>query len=379
MDFQLTEKQKRTRELAKEYAEQYLAPDVIERDDKSEYSMEAFRQLGKLGLIGLPYSKEYGGLEGDDFQYALAVEEISKVEAAMGNSFSACTSLFCGPLDMFGTEAQKKKFMPPVISGEKLGAFGITEAEAGSDSSKIKTRAKKQGDHYILNGTKCYTTNGPNAEYYIVIASTDPEKGVKGLSAFVMDMKSPGVKIGRIENKLGIRPVQVSEVIMKDVKIPQENLIGEEGEGFKIAMQTLDYGRIGIAAQALGIAEGAYDIARDHLMNRKQFGKPLYQNQYLAFTMAELKMKIEQARFLLYNAVFEKERGGRYTVAASMAKCTCSDVAMEVTTQAVQMLGGRGYTKDYHVERMMRDAKITQIYEGTNEIQKLIISTSIFK
>ncbi len=379
MDFSLNEKQRQIIERARQYAAEYLAPTVVQRDEACEYSMEAFNKLGELGFIGLPYDAQYGGTEGGYLEYVLAVEEISKVEGAMGNSFSVCASLFCGPLNRFGTEAQKKKFMPPVLKGEALGAFCLTEAEAGSDASRIETTALRDGDDYIVNGVKCFITNAPIAGYYLLIAATNPEAGIKGLSALIVDRNSPGIRMGRFENKMGIRPVQVSEVIFENVRVPAENLLGKEGEGFKIAMNTLDDGRLGVAAQALGIAGGAFEIARKHLMQREQFGKPLYKNQYLAFKMAELKIKLEQARLLLHKAVFVKESGQRYTTDAAMAKYVCSNLAMEVTTEAVQMLGGRGYMKEYHVERMMRDAKITQIYEGTNEIQKLIVGGDIFK
>lgn len=379
MNFDLSEEQQQLVKTVRMFAEEYLLPGVIERDDKSEYPMDAYTKMGELGLIGIPYSSEYGGSDAGYMEYVLAVEEISKVDASMGISYSVTTSLYGGPLNNFGTEEQKKRFLPPVLSGKTLGAFGLTEPNAGSDAAGVVTTAKKKGNYYILNGSKCFTTNGPLAGYYFVVASTNPEAKTRGLSAFVVDMNTPGITIGKIENKMGIKSAQVSEVFFEDVKVPAENLLGKEGEGFKIAMSTLDGGRIGVAAQGLGIAEGAFEIARKYMMEREQFGKPIYKNQYLSFKMAELKIKIEQARLLLYKAAIEKDKGRPFGIPAAMAKYACTNIAMEVTTEAVQMLGGNGYMKEYHVERMMRDAKITQIYEGTNEIQKMIVGGSLFR
>lgn len=364
---------------AKEFAEQYLAPDILERDETSSYPIEAYRKLGELGFIGLPYSAEYGGSGAGYMEYVLAVKEVSKIEAAMGISYSVCTSLFCGPICNFGTEEQKKKYMPPVLSGKSLGAFGLTEPNAGSDAAGVRTVAVKDGDHYIINGSKCFTTNGPLADYFFLVASTNPELKTKGLSGFIIEKSYPGVTIGKVENKMGIRTVEVSDVFFEDVRVPAKNLILEEGKGFMLAMSALDGGRMGVAAQGLGIAEAAFEIARKYLMEREQFGKPLYRNQQLAFKMAELEIKIEQAKYLLFKAACDKDAGKPCTIPAAKAKYACTNVAMEVTTEAVQMLGGNGYMKDYHVERMMRDAKITQIYEGTNEIQKLIVSGALFR
>ena len=379
MNFEMNEKQLQIVKTAKEFAEAYLAPTVLERDEKSEYPMEAYKKLGELGLVGLPYSSEYGGSDCGYQEYALAVEEISKVEGAMGISYSVTTSLYVGPVNNFGTEEQKKEFLPPVLSGSTLGAFGLTEPNAGSDAAGVVTVAENKGDHYVVNGLKCFSTNGPLAGYYFFVASTNPELKTKGLTAFVTKTDVEGLSVGKIENKMGIRPAQVSEMIFKDVIVPVENRLGKEGEGFKIAMNTLDGGRIGVAAQGLGIAEGAYEIARKYMMEREQFGKAIFKNQYLAFKMAELKVKIEQARLMLMKAAWVKDNNGSYSAPAAMAKYACTNVAMEVTTEAVQMLGGNGYMKEYHVERMMRDAKITQIYEGTNEIQKLVVSGGIFR
>lgn len=379
MNFELNDKQQQVIKTAREFALEHLYPTVLERDEKSEFPLEAYKKLGELGLLGLPYDPAYGGSGYGYQEYALAIEEISKVEGAMGISFSVSTTLYGGPVNTYGTEEQKKRFLPPVLSGSTLGAFGLTEPNAGSDAAGVATVAVKNGDHYVVNGLKCFSTNGPLAGYYFFVASTNPELKTKGLTAFVTKTDVPGITVGKIENKMGIRPAQVSEMIFKDVIVPVENRLGEEGEGFKIAMTTLDSGRIGVAAQGLGIAEGAYEIARKYLMEREQFGKPIFKNQYIAFKMAELKIKIEQARLLLMKAAWTKDNHGNYSALAAMAKYACTNVAMEVTTEAVQMLGGNGYMKEYHVERMMRDAKITQIYEGTNEIQKLVVSGGIFR
>ena len=379
MNFEFNEKQLDVIKKARNIAENELKPGVIERDETSTYPLEGFKKLGSSGLIGLPYSSKYGGSDAGYLEYVLAVEEIAKVDASLAISYSVCTSLFAGPIANFGTEEQKSKYLPPVLSGKSLGAFNLTEPSAGSDAAGVITKAEKKGDHYVLNGLKCFSTNGPLADYYFVVASTNPELKTKGLSAFIVERAYPGVSIGRIENKMGIRAAQVSEVIFENVKVPKENLILEEGKGFKLAMGALDGGRMGVAAQGLGIAEGAFEIARKYLITREQFGKPLYKNQYLSFKMAELEIKIEQAKYLLYKAACDKDSGKPYTKSAAKAKYACTNAAMEVTTEAVQMLGGNGYMKDYNVERMMRDAKITQIYEGTNEIQKLVVSGGMFK
>lgn len=378
MNFELNDKQQQVIKTVKEFAQEYLAPTVLERDEKSEFPHEAYKKLGELGLLGLPYPVEYGGSGHGYQEYALAIEEVSKVEGAVGIAFSVSTTLYGSPVYTFGTEEQKKEFLPPVLSGSTLGAFGLTEPNAGSDAAGVVTVAENKGDHYLVNGLKCFTTNGPLAGYYFFVASTNPEMKTKGLSAFVTKMDAPGISVGKIENKMGIRPAQVSEIIFKDVVVPVENRLGKEGEGFKIAMNTLDAGRIGVAAQGLGIAEGAFEVARKYMMEREQFGKPIYKNQYLAFKMAELKMKIEQSRHMLMHAAWAKDNKVPYSTLAAMAKYSCTNTAMEVTTEAVQMLGGNGFMKEYHVERMMRDAKITQIYEGTNEIQKLIVSGGLF-
>ncbi|MBN1052324.1 acyl-CoA dehydrogenase [Clostridium botulinum] len=379
MDFTLTKQQEMIKEMARQFAENELKPRVLENDENSEFPIEAYKKLGKLGLIGIPYLKEYGGAGGDYLSYVLAVEEISKVDASFGISYSVTTSLCSGGIINAASEEQKKKYLPDVLSGKKLGSFGLTEPNAGSDAGGCITTAEKKGDYYILNGSKCFITNGPLSETFLVFALTDKSKGSKGLSAFIVEKEFEGFSIGKIEDKCGIKSAQVSELIFENCKVPAENLVGAEGKGFGIAMKALDGGRIGVAAQGLGIAEGAFDIAKQYLKDRQQFGKPLWKNQYLAFKMAELELEIEKAKYILYKAAMDKQEGRQYSVSAAKAKLSCTDVAMKVTVEAVQMLGGNGYMKEYNVERMMRDAKITQIYEGTNEIQKLIISGSIFR
>ncbi len=380
MNFELTEQQQMLQQSVREFAEKELLPGVIERDEKSEFPVEAFKELGKRGWLGLPFPKELGGSEGGYMGYVLAVEEISKVDASMGISFSVATSLCAGGINNFATEEQKKKYIPRILSGESFGSFGLTEPNAGSDAGGVRTVAVKQGDHYVINGSKCFITNGPLSDIFLIIALTDPEKGQKGLSAFIVEKNFPGFRVGKIENKMGIRAAQVSELFFEDMIVPAENLLGGvEEQGFKAAMKALDGGRIGVAAQGLGIAEGAFEIARKYMMERIQFGKPIAKQQYLAFKMAELEVEIEQAKYILYRAALEKDAGRPYTIPAAKAKLVCTNAAMHVTTECVQLLGGNGYMKDYHVERMMRDAKITQIYEGTNEIQKLVISGGIFR
>ena len=379
MDFQLDDKRLALQKAVQEFAEKELLPGVRERDETSTFPVDAYKKMGEMGLIGLPYPKEYGGQGGDYLDYAIAVEEIAKIDGSVAISYSVSTSLYGGSVSNAASEEQKREFLPSVLSGQSFGAFGLTEPNAGSDAGGCITTATREGDHYILNGAKCFNTNGPLADYFAVYALTQPEKKAKGLSCFLVKKGTPGFSIGKIEDKMGIRAAQVSELIFDNCKIPAENLMGEEGQGFKVAMKTLDGGRIGVAAQGLGLAEGAFEIARKYLMQREQFGKPLYKNQYLAFKMVELECQIEQARLMLYKAALDKSEGRPHTLSAAKAKLLCTDAAMHVTTEAVQMLGGNGYMKDYHVERMMRDAKITQIYEGTNEIQKLVISGQLFR
>lgn len=378
MDFQLSEERLALQRAVREFTEKELAPGVIERDENSEFPTELYKKMGQMGLIGLPFAKEYGGSGRDYLDYAIAVEEISKIDASVGISFSVSTSLYGGSVMNGGTEEQKQELLPDVLTGKTLGSFALSEPNAGSDASGCATVAEKQGDDYILNGLKCFNTNGPLSGHFAIYALTRPDLKNKGLSCFHVTKGTPGFSIGRIDNKMGIRSAQVSELVFENCRIPKTALIGEEGQGFKIAMATLDGGRIGVAAQALGIAEGAFEIARKYLMTRVQFGKPLYCNQYLAFKMADLECEIEQARYMLYKAALDKSQGRPYSLPAAKAKLVCTNTAMHVTTEAVQMLGGNGFMKEYQVERMMRDAKITQIYEGTNEIQQMVISGALF-
>ena len=380
MDFTLTHEQQMVQQMAREFAQNELLPGVRERDEASEFPLEQFRKFGQTGMFGLPYGKEIGGMGGAYSCYILAVEEVSKVDASFGIAFSVMTSLYGGSIaNSSAPDEIKKKYLQDVTFGRKIGSFGLTEHSAGSDAAGQKTVAVKDGDSWVLNGAKCFNTNGPLADYTVIYCLTDPELGTKGMAAFVVEKGTPGFTVGHVENKMGIRTAMVSDMILDNVRVPAENMIAKPGEGFKLAMKTLDGGRIGVGAQGLGIAEGAYEIARQYLMQRQQFGKPLNKQQYLAFKMAELATDIEKAKLLLSKAALCKEEGQPYSIPAAMAKMTCTDTAMKVATEAVQMLGGNGYMKDYHVERMMRDAKITQIYEGTNEIQKLVISGSLFR
>lgn len=380
MNLTLNDQQKRIQTLAREFAEKNVKPGAIERDETSTYDVSLFNKMGSLGFIGLPYPEALGGQGMGYLEYALAVEEISKIDASLGISFSVATSLYCGTIfNSSAPENIKKKFMEPVLSGKHLGGFGLTEHSAGSDAAGQTTTATKDGDSYIINGAKCFNTNGPLADYYVIYCLTDPSIGTKSMTCFAVPRSTPGVSIGHIENKMGIRSAQVSDIVLDNVRVPAEYMLAQPGEGFKLAMKTLDCGRIGVAAQGLGIAEGAFEIARKYMMEREQFGKSLNKQQYLAFKMAELYTKMEAARLLVYRAALVHDEGGRFSVDAAMAKMTATDVAMEVTTEAVQMLGGNGYMREYEVERMMRDAKITQIYEGTNEIQRLVISGQIFR
>ena len=380
MNFDLNQEQQQIQKFAREFAEKELLPGVLERDAAETFPLEAFKKFGQSGVYGIPYPEEFGGTGGSYLSYILAVEEVSKVDAAFGISFSVNTSLYGGSVYYStATDEQKKRFLAPVASGKAIGSFGLTEPNAGSDAAGQQTIAVKDGDDYILNGSKCFNTNGPLADYTVVYCLTDPSVGTKSMAAFVLEKGMPGFTVGKVEDKMGIRSAQVCDLHINNVRVSADRMIAKPGEGFKLAMKTLDGGRIGVGAQALGIAKGAFEIARKYMMQRQQFGKPICKQQYLAFKMAELATEIEKAELLLYKAATLKEEGKPYTSAAAMAKLTCTDVAMKVTTECVQMLGGNGYMKGYHVERMMRDAKITQIYEGTNEIQKLVISGGLFR
>ena len=380
MNFDLNEQQLEIQAKVRKFAEEELKPGVLERDEKCVFDMDLFRKAGELGLFGLPYPKEFGGQGLGYMEYAIAVEEVSKVDASFGIAFSVNTSLYGGSVWNFtASDEQKKQFMTAPLSGTVIGSFALTEPNAGSDAGGCITTAVKDGDEYILNGLKCFNTNGPLAKYTAVYALTEPEKKSKGLACFIVDRDLPGVRTGKIENKMGIRSAQVSEIIFENCRVPASCKITENGAGFKLAMKTLDCGRIGVASQALGIAEGAFEIAKNYMKEREQFGKPIAANQYLQFKMAELAVKIEAAKYIVYKAAMDHDNGRPFTQSAAKAKYIASATAMEVTEWAVQFMGGNGYMKEYHVERMMRDAKITQIYEGTNEIQKLIIGGALFR
>ena len=379
MQFTLSDEHEMLRKTVREFALKEVAPTAAERDEEERFDRKIFEKMAALGLTGIPWPEEYGGIGLDYLGYVIAVEELSRVCASTGVTLSAHTSLAGWPLYKFGTEEQKQKYLKPMALGEKIGAYGLTEPGSGSDAGAMKTTARRDGDHYVLNGSKIFTTNGGEAEIYIVIAMTDPEKKHKGSSAFIVEKGTPGFTFGKKEKKLGIRSSPTLELSFQDCRIPKENLLGEEGEGFKIAMMTLDGGRNGIAAQAVGIAQGALDAAVSYAKERKQFGRPIGQHQGIGFKLADMATKIEAARLLTYQAAWLESEGLPYGKASAMSKLFAGDTAMEVTTEAVQVFGGYGYTKDYPVERFMRDAKITQIYEGTNEIQRLVISRYLLK
>ncbi|MDY3051630.1 MAG: acyl-CoA dehydrogenase family protein [Ndongobacter sp.] len=376
MNFQLTDAQLTVQKAAREFVQKYVAPGVLERDESGTYAQDLYKKMAEAGFFCLQYDKKYGGQGLDYTTYSLVIAEISKVDSSLAASYSVSNTLFLGGINLYGTESQKKKYISAIASGEHIGCFGLTEPNAGSDASYVQTVARREGDYYVLNGQKCFITNAKVASYAIVIAKTNPDlPGTKGMSAFIVDTKTPGFELGKLENKMGLRSLYVSEIFFKDCKVPVENRLGEEGEGFKVAMKTLDNGRVGIAAQGLGLAQGAFEIARDYLNKREQFGKPLIKNQHLAFKLVDMSLKIEQAELILLKAAWEQDQHlPEFAKTAAKAKLLCTDAAMSVTTDAVQLLGGNGYMKEYHVERMMRDSKITQIYEGTNEIQRLIIS-----
>lgn len=379
MNFALTEEQEVIRQKAKAFAERELAPGVQERDQTEEFPMHLVKKLGEEGLIGLQFPKEYGGHGKDYLSFILVVEELSKVDSAFGIAY-AISSTFTTGIYLFGDEAQKKHCLPKLFHGDALGCFALTEPDAGSDAGSAKTTAVRDGDSFVINGTKCFITNSAVADYCMLIANTDPSKGSKGLTAFLVDLKTtPGIRIGHIENKCGIRSAKVAEVIFENVRIPADRMLGQEGKGFRYALTALDAGRLGVAAQGLGLAQAAFDITRDYMKQRKQFGRPICTNQYPAFKMADLETEIDMARLLLYKGVWKQQEGVNFSVDASKAKLACTNVAMKVTTECIQNMGGAGYMREQNVERMFRDAKITQIYEGTNEIQRLIISGNIFK
>ena len=379
MNFELSEEHKMIRDAARDFAQNELQSGVIERDENQTFPHEQIKKMGELGFMGMMVSPEYGGGGMDTVSYVLAMEEISKIDASASVVMSVNNSLVCWGIEKYGNEEQKQKYLKPLASGEIIGAFCLSEPEAGSDATSQKTTAKDMGDHYLLNGTKNWITNGNNASVYIVIAQTDIEKGHRGINALIIEKGMDGFEIGPKENKLGIRGSDTHSLMFTDVKVPKENRIGEDGFGFKFAMKTLSGGRIGIAAQALGVASGALELALQYSKERKSFGKPICEHQAIAFKLADMATEIEASRLLCLRAAWQKDMGLDFSESSAMAKLFSAEKAMRITTEAVQIHGGYGFVKEYHVERLMRDAKITQIYEGTSEIQKIVISRSILK
>ena len=377
MDFQYTEEQIAVRDAARDFAQNVLKPGVIERDEKQEFPTEQVKQLAELGFLGMMVAPEYGGGGMDTVSYVLAMEEISKVDASTSVVMSVNNSLVCWGIEKYGTEDQKQKYLVPLASGEKIGAFCLSEPEAGSDATSQRTTAIDKGDHYLLNGTKNWITNGGTASYYVVIAQTDVEKGHRGINAFIVEKNWEGFEVGPKENKLGIRGSDTHTLMFSDVKVPKENRIGEDGFGFKFAMKVLSGGRIGIAAQALGIASGAMELAIAYSKEREAFGKAIHKHQAIAFKLADMATMVEGSRLLCLKAASLKDEGKNFDKASAMAKVFASKTAMDVSVEAVQVHGGYGFVKEYHVERLMRDAKITQIYEGTSEVQKIVISRAL--
>ncbi|SHJ59141.1 acyl-CoA dehydrogenase [Paramaledivibacter caminithermalis] len=379
MDFRIPEEHEMLRQMYREFAENEVKPLAEEVDEKEMFPIETVKKLARYGFLGIPFPKEYGGQGGDNLAYIMAVEELSKVCATTGVIVSAHTSLCASPIYEFGTEEQKQKYLVPLAKGEKLGAFGLTEPNAGTDAAGQQTNAVLDGDHYILNGSKIFITNAGYADIYIVMAMTDKSKGVKGISAFIVEKDYEGFSIGKKEAKMGIKGSATCELIFDNVRVPKENLLGKEGQGFKIAMKTLDGGRIGIGSQALGIAQGAIDETVKYVKERKQFGRAIAKFQNTQFTLADMQTKTDAARLLVYRAAKAKDDKAPYSTYAAMAKLFAAETAMEVTTKAVQLHGGYGYTREYPVERMMRDAKITEIYEGTSEVQRMVIAGSMLR
>ena len=379
MDFSLTEEHLMIRDAARDFAQTELLPGVIERDNAQTFPDELVKKMGALGFMGIMVDPKYGGSGMDAISYVLIMEELSKIDASASVMVSVNNSLVCYGLEAYGNEAQKQKYLTKLAAGEQIGAFCLSEPEAGSDATSQKTTAIDKGDHYIINGTKNWITNGGRANVYLVIAQTDKDKGHKGINAFIVEKGTPGFDIGPKEDKLGIRGSDTHTLQFNDVKVPKENRIGDDGFGFKFAMKTLSGGRIGIAAQALGIASGAYELALKYSKERKAFGTEICNHQAIAFKIADMYTDIEAARMLVMKAAWDKDQGNNYDMSSAMAKLYASKVAMEHTVEAVQIHGGNGFVKEYHVERLMRDAKITQIYEGTSEIQKIVISRGVIK
>lgn len=379
MIFDLSEDHVMMRKMVRDFAEKECAPGAEERDEKEEFPRDIWNKLAELGLAGITFPETYGGVEADYISYAITVEELSRVDASVGVTVSAHSSLGANPIYLFGTEEQKQKYLVPLAKGEKMGALGLTEPMAGSDASGTRTTAVRDGNEYVLNGSKIFITNAYEADIYIVIAQMDKSKGNKGITAFIIEKGTPGFTFGKKEKKMGIRSSATYELVFDNCRIPAENLLGEEGQGFKIAMVTLDFGRIGIASQALGIAQGAYEQALKYSKERVQFGKPISAFQANQFKLADMATQIEAARLLVYQSAYLASQHKPVSKASAMAKLHASETAMWVTTQAVQIHGGYGYTREYPVERMMRDAKITEIYEGTSEVQRIVISNHILK
>ena len=379
MNFELTEEQIAVKEAARDFAQNVLKSGVIDRDNNQRFPAEEIKQLGELGFMGMMVSPEYGGSGMDTLSYVLAMEEISKVDASASVCMSVNNSLVCWGLEKYGSEEQKQKYLVPLASGQKIGAFCLSEPEAGSDATSQSTTAIDKGDHYVLNGTKNWITNGSSASVYLVIAQTDVAAGHKGINAFIIERGMDGFIVGAKEDKMGIRGSDTHTSLFNDVKVPKENRIGEDGFGFTFAMKVLSGGRIGIAAQALGIAAGAFELALAYSQERKAFGKEIFKHQAIAFKLADMATEIEAARMLVYRSAVDKDMGRNYDQSSAMAKLYASKVAMEQTVEAVQIHGGYGFVKEYHVERLMRDAKITQIYEGTSEVQKIVISRGLLK
>jgi len=379
MNFELNDDHLMMREMVRNFAEQECAPGARERDEREEFPMDLWKKCGDLGLTGVTFPEEYGGVGADYISYGITIEELSRVDPSLGVIISAHSSLCANPINLFGTDEQKKKYLTPLATGEKMGAFGLTESMAGTDASETRTTAVKEGDEYVINGSKIFITNGYYADTYVITAQMDHSKGHKGISAFILEKGTPGFTFGKKEKKMGIRSSATYELVFENVRIPAANLLGKEGQGFKIAMITLDYGRIGIAAQALGIAQGAYEMAIKYSKERMQFGKTISEFQATQFKLADMALQIEAARLLVYQACQLASDHKPISKHSAMAKLFAAETCNKVATQAVQILGGYGYCREYLVERFMRDAKITEIYEGTSEVQRMVISSHILK
>ncbi|ALO16502.1 Acyl-CoA dehydrogenase [Salinivirga cyanobacteriivorans] len=377
MHFEYTEEQLMAQQSARDLAQKEFIKDVIERDTNAIFPEKHVKKLAELGFMGMQVDPKYDGTGMDTVSYVLAIEEISKVDSSLGVIMSVNNSLVCFPIEKYGNEEQKEKYLKPLARGDKLGAFLLSEPEAGSDATRQRTIAEDKGDHYVINGTKNWITSGNSADTYVVIAHTHPEKGHKGINAFIVDRHSEGISPGQHEDKMGMRSSDTHSVMFSDVKVPKENRLSDDGMGFKIAMKTLEAGRLGIAAQALGLASGAYELSLKYAKERKAFGTEIINHQAIAFKLADMATDIEMMRLLAFKAAWLKDNGKPFGTASAMAKLACADKAMQITTEAVQIHGGYGYVKEYHVERLMRDAKLTQIYEGTSEIQKIVISRAI--